>query len=326
MLNIIKDIKEWTEVCWLLITHNGRFHADEILGTAILWLAFGGDVCLLRTNKPPSGLKGHVVVYDVGHDCGYAKYDHHQKGGNGTRRNGTPYASAGLLWRDFGNIVLEKCGVPADFISPVWKMIDNWIMQPVDASDNGISSPTTTGFNITKIISNFNPTWLEETTESNESFKTAFLFAKDILVREIARSKAKVLATPLVEEAIEKSTNGILVLDPFLPWENALARSLNPKVKEILYVVTPNAREGYSVICVSECVIVPESIDTPPDHRVYRIKKLLPESWAGLSSEKLQEITGVETAMFCHTARFTASASTLEDAKKMAALAVSHQT
>jgi len=323
MIRIINNLKEWTKSCWLLVTHCGRFHADEVIGTVILFLAFGGDVCLLRTNKPPSGLKGHVVVYDIGYDCGYPKYDHHQKGGNGVRKNGIPYAAAGLLWRDFGSNVLENFGIPTDFISPIWKMIDNRLMQPIDAFDNGVTTTDAIGFTVTKAISNFNPTWMEDIS-SDEAFEKAFAFAKDVLEREIQRSKAKVLATPGVEAAIEKSENGIMILDPFLPWENALMRSINPKAQELLYVVTPNTREGYSVLCVSEYVTVPESLDTPKGHRVYRIKKLLPEAWAGLPPQKLQEVTGVKTAIFCHPARFAASASTLEDAKKLAVLAVSH--
>lgn len=45
--------------------------------------------------------------------------------------------------------------------------------------------------------------------------------------------------TPKVEEAIEKSKDGILVLDERLDWnESFLFNSKNKKAKEILYVIT----------------------------------------------------------------------------------------
>ena len=51
-------------------------------------------------------------------------------------------------------------------------------------------------------------------------------------------------------------------------------------------------------------------------------RKPLPEEWRGLPAEKLREVTGVESAIFCHPAGFMCSAGTREDAIKMAELAM----
>lgn len=48
----------------------------------------------------------------------------------------------------------------------------------------------------------------------------------------------------------------------------------------------------------------------------------LPEAWAGLRDEALALVSGVEDAIFCHRARFIASALSLEGAQKMVALAL----
>ena len=48
----------------------------------------------------------------------------------------------------------------------------------------------------------------------------------------------------------------------------------------------------------------------------------LPAKWCGLRNEALQKVTGVETATFCHNAGFICVAETMEDALKLAKLAV----
>ena len=63
-----------------VVTHGGVFHADEVLATVILSKVLG-DITVLRTFKVPEGLSDDVIVYDIG----FGRFDHHQKGGNGTR-------------------------------------------------------------------------------------------------------------------------------------------------------------------------------------------------------------------------------------------------
>jgi uncharacterized UPF0160 family protein len=51
-------------------------------------------------------------------------------------------------------------------------------------------------------------------------------------------------------------------------------------------------------------------------------RKYLPDSWAGLEGDELDKITGVEGGIFCHRAKFLASAKTKEAAIKMAEIAL----
>ena len=84
-----------------LITHGGVFHADDVMATVILEKVFG-DVTVCRVLEVPEKLNSNVIVYDIGG----GKWDHHQKGGNGARKNGSkigvPYAAAGCHPRHEG--------------------------------------------------------------------------------------------------------------------------------------------------------------------------------------------------------------------------------
>ena len=110
------------------ITHGGTFHSDDVLATVILEKVFG-NITVYRTFEVPEKLANNIIIYDIG----FGKYDHHQKGGNGSRENGVPYASAGLIWRDFGRKLVEDTCNP----EMVWHLIDRDLIQGIDATDNG---------------------------------------------------------------------------------------------------------------------------------------------------------------------------------------------
>ena len=98
---MIKTTKKAVEA--KLITHAGSMHADDVMATYILSKVFG-EVKVLRTCKVPDNLSEDVIIYDIG----FGQYDHHQKGGNGTRENGVPYAACGLIWKEFGPRVVQN--------------------------------------------------------------------------------------------------------------------------------------------------------------------------------------------------------------------------
>ena len=73
------------------ITHNGKFHCDEIFSTVILSKMLS-EIILFRTNEINEKIE-NKYVYDIGG----GEFDHHQEGGNGERENGIKYASCGLV-------------------------------------------------------------------------------------------------------------------------------------------------------------------------------------------------------------------------------------
>ena len=284
------------------ITHSGVFHADEVLGTVILEKAFG-DISLLRAGRVPDGLSADIIVYDIG--CG--KYDHHQPGGNGARGNGVAYASAGLLWREFGKEVVKRSNDP-DYL---WQYIDEALIQGVDAADNGdssLSGESCQVYSFSKIVSGFNPEWNDSKTH-DEAFLDAVRFARTVFENVFAHGEALIMARPIVEAAMDRAKGHILILDSFVPWKEILLSTDNPKAKEIFFVVYPSERGGFCWYGV------PESIES------YRQRKCVPKEWLGLFGRELQNATGVETAVFCHQNGFTGSAETLQDACQMAKIA-----
>ncbi|MDO4979101.1 MAG: MYG1 family protein [Candidatus Saccharibacteria bacterium] len=294
--------KNWKKAHF--ITHAGKFHADEVFATVILEQVYN-DIAVARVEAVPPELPEGAVVYDIG----YGKFDHHQKGGNGSRpaseelegqlrddATEVMYASCGLIWAKYGAEIMDS--------PELAQYIDETFIQLIDAGDNGQKN-----YVLSDIIEKFNPTWNEK-TDPDVCFAEAVKVAKLIFKRVMAGAKSNLAARSIVEQAIEDSEDGLMVLDKYMTYEELVHNSDNPKAKDILFVVYPSNRAGYNVRAVSASL------------GEFGNRKDLPAEWAGLSGSALQEVTGVETAAFCHNSRFLVVASTLEDALKLAKLAI----
>ncbi len=299
-IEITKDINKAN-----CITHSGTFHADEVFATAILSLVLD-NIILYRANEIKQEIS-NTIIYDVG----LGKLDHHQVGGNGKRENGVSFASCGLVWNNYYTKVLLKIGVDAKDIEYIKEQIDKNLIQFIDANDNGITPKVDTEYkyvNLANIISQFNPNW-DENVDSDIKFLEAVNLSKTVLKNEICAEISKLKAKSKVEKAIENSKDRIMILDEFMPWKEFIIESNLKKAKDILFVVFPSNRGGYNVYAV------------PKEAGSFENRKNFPKNWAGLRDEKLQEVTKVKTAAFCHIACFICTAKTKDDAIKLAILA-----
>lgn len=280
------------------ITHSGTFHADEVMASVILLNKFG-SMKIYRTNKVT---KEDAFVYDVG----FGKFDHHGIDFNETRDNGIKYASCGLVWKAFGNDIVNKLNVEnkENFVQTV----DKNLIMDIDRDDNGQAlkhEPEVTLQTIPNLIASFNPAWNDLTSE-NQSFLKAVDFANTIFNNMIEKMVAKEAARKIVEEKIEESNDGILILDRYMPWKDIVLSSQNPKAKDILYAVFPSKRGGYNVVA------------TPIEPGSFVVKKPFPIKWAGKENDELQTLSGVKTITFCHKNLFICACKTKEDAIKIA--------
>lgn len=288
-----------------VVTHSGAFHADEIFAVATLKLALEEDFIVKRTRDKDAFETADFVI-DVGliYDPHKGRFDHHQAGGAGVRDTSIPYASFGLLWKEYG---LALCSGD----EAVAGKIERKLVMPIDATDNGVSISTNLHKDIYPYtINDLFGSYFPDTDVTNENIDKAFLacvaIAKDVLFREISRAKNYVTQEQLVEDIYQKTEEkGIIVLDQRLPWAEVLSRHPEP-----LFVVYPDI-DGvkYSVKCVRV------------NARSFESRKLFPESWAGKTDSELAAITGVPDALFCHNARFIAVAGSREGAIQLAEIA-----
>ena len=304
MIRVTKNIEEAN-----CITHGSIFHADEVFATVILSKI--RDVVVFRTNKVPKKVDKNVLIYDINH----GRYDHHQANRK-VRENGVTYAACGLIWKDFGKQVLKNAyQCEEDLLEVAFEKVDQDLIQFIDANDNGEIPEFGTLYKIiflSNVISRFNSLWNEEENQ-DVKFLEATSMANVILDNMIKGVLSKLKAKTKVEEQIEKSENGIMILNQYLPWKEWLLTSDNEKAKDIFFVIYPSMRDGYNINAV------PKKVGS------FENRKNFPIQWRGLIDKDLQEITKVKTANFCHNAGFLCAVDSLEDAIEIAKIAIEEE-
>jgi uncharacterized UPF0160 family protein len=295
-----------------IVTHNGSFHADDIFSCATLSLMLekeGKTFEIFRT-RDKGIIEAGDYVFDVGgfYDADNNRFDHHQKGGAGKRiNNGIEYAAFGLVWKKFG---IEICGTQA-----IVDYIDQRLVSPVDAGDNGFdlveNKYDVSPYYIQHFFNAMRPTWLEKSEGIKITDDAMFLkcveIAKIILSREITQAKDALLAEEKVIELYNNATDKrIVILDKDYSYEHILNNFPEP-----LYVIYKRVSDDlWGVRAVRK------------DTKTFKNRKDFPTSWAGLKDEELEQESGVKGAVFCHKGLFLVVAKTKEAAIKLAQIAV----
>jgi uncharacterized UPF0160 family protein len=282
-----------------IATHNGNFHADDVFSIAALKSIFP-SFNLIRTRDLAIISQADIVI-DVGgeYDPDAGRFDHHQRGGAGERENGIPYSSFGLIWQKYG---LEICQGNQD----VANAVDAGLVSTIDAIDCGHVEGVSQGISLSQTISMFNPTW-EEDSHFDSCFDEAVEFALRVLTRFIASANGGISAKAIVATAIDNAEDSrVIVLEKYTPWK----RTVHALSKDALYMIYPSSSGQWRIQTV------------PVEPGSFEDRKSLPIAWAGLSDKALQEVTGIDDAMFCHNGLFIAGAESFESTMKMASIAL----
>ncbi len=288
-----------------VVTHPGNYHADDIFAVATLELVLGQEPTVIRTRDPKIIEEGDYVV-DVGgiYDPSAKRFDHHQEEGAGVRSNGIPYASFGLVWKEYGEKLTGS--------KEASQHIDERLVQPIDGPDNGVdvfevNEKKIRPYLIQDVFQAFQPLWNED-TKHDQVFGAMVDLAKRILAREIEVAGEFVEAKIVIRTVYENSDDKKILIfskdHPFGRWNTTSTLAEFPEpVYSVMFRPTHHA---WQVAAVTES---PNSLKS---------RKPLPESWRGKKDEELQKITGVKEAFFCHRAGFMAVSRNKEGAIELA--------
>lgn len=286
---------------FVAVTHDGIFHADDVLAAAILRLS-NPQTEFIRTRELDNIYAD--IAFDVGLQYdGELWFDHHQRENKPIRDDGVPYAAAGLIWEHFGNSAIRNViGVDTEItqVHEVWGSIDSEIIRFIDAHDNGFTleepEPSWAGLSFARLINLYNP-----------DFDTAVGFAADLLRRTIHATNEAVFARTYVQDEYERQGRGaVLVLEYANRWTE-LVSELCPKT---LYFVSPDANGKQWGVTGSR-----------KDPLKFPVKKqfpVLPES-----GDALCDAIGFSRVIFAHPGRFFIATKDRETAIQVAEWAAS---
>ena len=189
-----------------------------------------------------------------------------------------------------GLVVRRGNEVPQDFTGIVFDVGGGAFVQPLDQNDN-----TGEPDEIASLIADFNPVW-DADEDTDAAFLRAADFAEQILERKFSYIKSNIRADEAVKPYLAQASDGILVMDQYLPWKKAVE-----KEEGIAFVVFPSNRGGYCAMSVKDPVLK-------------ETKCPFPAEWYGKRDKELAEISGIASLRFCHKTGFMLTADEKEDA------------
>jgi len=299
-----------------IIVHDSGFHADDVFAVATLLLHLGNENVEITRSRNPEIIETGDYIVDVGliYDEEKNLFDHHQKGGAGERENGIPYASFGLVWKKFGK---ELCGS-----EEAARMLDEIVVQPIDAVDNGVDICKEVFvdikfYGVDEIVHSFEPTWKESEDDLDTRFLNAVSFAKNVLKREIKKIVDEVEAQNNIRNIYSNlEDKKIIILEKEHKYGRFLSTYTLSEFPEPVYYVHYRKKPNEKTPTDWQVVAVTASKNS------LELRKPFPESWAGLTGKDLVSITGVEDAYLCHKGAFMCLAGSKEGAIKLAKLAL----
>ena len=281
-------------------THSGIFHLDEVVAISLMNLYNNEqNVTVIRTRDPNELKKCHMLI-----DIGGGKFDHHQIGGNGKRENGPAYASAGLVWKEYGEEIIVDLAEIAGFqlddtqIGNIFSTIDEMYIQPVDAIDNGYKGDTS----LFEYITAFLPDWKSSNDNAfNEAFREAVTATTLILRKLITKTIEEEYSYCWIMSSLHANNDKIFELPAqTFPWNEPIIDYNAFHYNVVDFVIFPYPAGGWAAQCVP-----------PSRDKIFEQRIPFPKEWAGQTTN-LPQISGVLGATFCHNNCFFVRASTKE--------------
>jgi uncharacterized UPF0160 family protein len=284
-------------------THDGIFHADDVVGIAILAGAGLGKIQVLRS-RDAVAVTGAEVVVDVGgiYDADAGMFDHHQVRG-GVESNSFGFvgcAAAGLVWDHYGPAFVETHyegigGCPVD-ATEVVKRVHEKMIADVDNIDTGARRPTKGEFTFSHFVAGFNT---PGKPGDPADFAAAVEAAGRAIRNAIASAVAELSDEVAVKAAIDAQPGSVVVLDKYCFGMMSVCQSANTEGRTIRRLVFPDVSGQWRV-------------------QIVEGSESLPSEWSGKTPEEFEAMTGISGFVFCHAALFIAGNRTREGAVEMA--------
>lgn len=264
-----------------LATHNGPFHADDVLAAALVRVFVDADATVHRTRNAEE-LDAADIVFDVGgvFDPQAGRFDHHQRDYVGLR------SSAGM--------VLDWIEAEGKVSPSVAHSLRAQLVDYVDAVDTGARA-SESGVPCFSMMVGV----LVERADDSQ-FDHWYLRAVDMATDIVGairmgseRSERDARAVRAAMEDAVANQRRVLFFDEYLKWKPAYFEAAGEEHPSD-YVLFPG-RDDWRV------VTIPVAADSKYD------KRKLPKEWAGLEGEDLEKAVGVKGARFCHKNAFIAT-------------------
>ncbi|AFN83422.1 hypothetical protein EROM_071710 [Encephalitozoon romaleae SJ-2008] len=295
----------------ILVTHDRKFHLDEVLATAVL-LKIYPDSEIIRTRNP-AVVQGGDIIYDVGgvFDPKTNRYDHHQESFNETfsSNHKIKLSSSGLIYKYYGERFLEVYGITRtdEYFHKALEEIYETYFMSADAIDNGYEIfGEIVPRSLSHIVESFNI--LSFSGNENDEQNRRFLEAVRIVSRDLDNFMHTMIGSWIpnykyLDKLISGVVGDILCVDRYCFID--VVPEIEKKYKKDIKFVLNERENSVTILAV------------PKERKHFKSKIPLKKEWRGLTGSKLETISGIEGCNFVHASGFVGSNKTIEGALEM---------
>lgn len=262
----------------LVVTHDGFFHADDVMTCALINFMHNGNIRLIRT-RDESIIKDANYVVDVGgvYNPKKNRFDHHQENCNVTysKKYKYPMSSVGMFFKEHGEKIINKIN-EGNLNNETLKKVKEWIycyfIYELDCKDNGVEYKESTykiSTDLSSTLQKYNTFNAYDYEAQFNRFFHAMEYAlctfKMHVINYIDRTKKVIEDDKMIINGMEKrfsehKSGELLVLDKYCPnliyclrnYENKNPY-LNPH-RNIKFIIFPSGNGKWKIqaMCGSE--------------------------------------------------------------------------
>ncbi len=178
-----------------LVTHCGRFAADELFSFAALGLAYHDRALDLTRSVDPAELAGVDIAFGIG-----SRYDPQRRHFDARRNerplraDGVPFSTFGLIWQHLGLLAISALcpGVAFPVAMAIWRHVDADLVHAIDLQASGL--PGRPRNSITEFLNELK-VLLDDDDASDNAFLRAAEIAEVHLRRAIADAASRLRAS-----------------------------------------------------------------------------------------------------------------------------------
>lgn len=296
----------------VVCTHDGIFHSDELMAIAIFKLYVEFNKCNVEVvrSRNEVAMDSADLVFDVGMRNEGKYFDHHQPL-DAVHENGIPLATAGLVWKDLGYHLIkyvalrqnEDIDVNNEFIYAIWNKIDNKLIMPIDATDNGINlykGLDVRPVDISSVINMFNNYQsVNQDKQFMKALKLMSIVIHNFLMTMIKQMLGEKILMDIVHDPENKYGN-ILVMPKYINnWKDIIDDHFDDfeQFKLVLYPGDDepdlNGAQSWRIVSLQK-----EQYDG------FSIKCPAPAEWPRLKGDELKRISKHNCLTFVHKSGF----------------------
>ena len=282
-----------------VVTHDGIFHADELLACAALSIAYGRDnLAIIRTRDNKvleiATQNKDTWVIDVGnsYDPEMLNFDHHMRDFDATNSFGNKLSSFGLVVEE----LLRR-----DFFTEVKESLLKF-SNKIDMLDNGVKKAEDLIF-----LSVLNSYSDNEVINFYAALEVAMTYLRSLINQW---KEERIIDLRLNDSLGNMTEDGIIYHSSYIPVDER-ANAI-PEAKLVIY---KNKQGTYSI----QSVNVGETKD-------FSIRCPAPSKWLGLRDEELVRASGGLPLTFCHVSGFLTVTSTdeIDEALRVARIIIGY--